>query len=133
MVTRFDNSVKEEVWRTLRALNDAWTKGDGTGLENYFHQDMVAITPQTRERVEGGEACVAGRQAFARAAKIHYFREIDPKIQVFRDAAVVTYYYDMSFDSNGQAIHAAGRDMFVFVRENGRWWAVADHFSPGPQ
>jgi hypothetical protein len=24
----------------------------------------------------------------------------------------------------------ANRDLFVFVRENGRWWAVADQFSP---
>jgi len=25
-----------------------------------------------------------------------------------------------------------GRDMFFFVKEKGRWWAVADQFSPYP-
>jgi len=48
------------------------------------------------------------------------------------DTAVVTYYFEGEFEIAGQRVTLGGRDMFVFVRENGRWWAVADQFSPYP-
>lgn len=39
----------------------------------------------------------------------------------------------MAFEMGGQLIEMGGRDMFVFVKENGKWWDVADKFSPYPQ
>ncbi len=124
---------KHEVWETLRNLNDAWTKGDGKDLKNFFHKDMVAITPTDRNRREGRDDCVAGWLDFLSKAKVHRWAEIDPKIQIYGDSAVVTYYFDMAFEMSGQLIEMGGRDMFVFVKENGKWWAVADQFSPYPQ
>jgi len=128
-----DDQVKQEVWQTLRALNDAWTKGKPDGLKKYFHKDMVAITATERERLEGREACFASWNNFVKAAKIHYWKELDPKIQIYGNTAVVTYYFDMSFDMGGQTVKLGGRDMFVFVKEGEKWWAVADQFSPYPQ
>jgi ketosteroid isomerase-like protein len=62
-----------------------------------------------------------------------HWEEIDPKIEIHGNTAVVTYYFDMSFEMGGQTIKMGGRDMFVFVKEGGKWWAVADQFSPYPQ
>lgn len=132
MIPRFDDPLRQEIWQTVRAMNDAWTKGDPDDLANYFHRDMVAITATDRERREGGAACIAGWKGFVQAATIQRWEEIDPLIHVFGEAAVVAYYFDMSFETNGQTIAMGGRDMFFFVRENGRWWAVADQYSPYP-
>lgn len=112
---------EQEVWETLRKLNDAWTKGDGKDLKNFFHKDMVAITPTDRNRREGREECIAGWAGFLSMAKMHRWEEIDPKIQVYGDSAVVTYYFDMAFEMGGQLIEMGGRDMFVFVKEGGKW------------
>lgn len=125
--------ARDDVWRTLRALNNAWTRGNPDDLVNYFHRDMVAITATGRERLEGRQACLASWKDFAGAATIHHWREFDPKIQLYGDTAVLTYYFDMSFEMNGQKIDIGGRDMFVFVKEDGRWWAVADQFSAYPK
>lgn len=133
MTGQLDINASQEVWNTLLALNDAWTQGRPEELEHYFHRDMVAITPTDRQRLEGAAACIAGWTAFVKATKIHHWREIDPEIQLYGNTAVVTYYFDMSFDMGGQTIALGGRDMFVFVKENGRWWAVADQFSLYPQ
>ena len=127
------DEAKREVWETLRKLNDCWTQGDGRDLVHYFHENMVAITPTDRLRREGRDACVAGWVGFAAHARIHHWKELDPQIQVFGSAAIVTYYFDMAFDMGGQTIHLGGRDMFTFIKENGKWWAVADQFSPYPQ
>lgn len=132
MTIHFDDPVKQEIWTTLRALNDAWTRGDPDDLAQYFHRDMVAITATDRLRREGAASCIAGWKGFAEATRIHRWEETDPVIHVYGDAAVVAYYFDMSFEMGGQTLDLGGRDMFFFVREGGRWWAAADQFSSYP-
>jgi hypothetical protein len=133
MTTSLQDQAKREVWETLRNLNDCWTKADGKDLVKYFHKQMVAITPTDRQRREGQEACVAGWVSFASQAKIQHWQELDPQIRIYGSTAIVTYYFDMTFDMGGQTIKMGGRDMFVFVKEGVKWWAVADQFSPYPQ
>ncbi len=127
MTFEFDDPAQAEVWASLRALNDAWTTGDPARLAEYFHPQMVAITATDRLRLTGRDACLASWQGFAQAARIHRWRELEPLVQLYGDTAIVTYYFDMAFDMGGRRIDMGGRDMFVFVREHGRWWAVADH------
>ncbi len=132
MTQPFDDPVKQEIWATLRALNDAWTQGLPDDLARYFHRDMIAITATDRHRLDGSAACIAAWKKFADAARIHHWREIDPVVHVYGNSAVVAYDFDMAFDLGGQAVHLGGRDMFFFVKEEGRWLAVADQFSPYP-
>ncbi|MCL2076122.1 MAG: nuclear transport factor 2 family protein [Betaproteobacteria bacterium] len=132
MSIHFDDPVKQEIWTRLRALNDAWTKGNPDDLAEFFHSDMLAITPTDRLRREGRAACVAGWKEFASATRIHSWEETEPVIHVYGNCAVVAYYFEISFDMGGQTFNTSGRDMFFFVQEGSKWWAVADQFSPYP-
>ena len=126
---------EHEVWATVQAMNRCWTCGNLEHLEDlrdYFHAKMVAITPTDRLRVEGREACIAGWSGFARAAAIRHWTENEPKIHIYNDTAVVTYYFDMAFDVGGEKVALGGRDMLIMVKEDGRWQVVADQFSPYP-
>lgn len=126
---------EKKVWEVVKSLNRAWTKeGNADALKDYFHKDMVAITATDRLRLDGREACVVAWKTFAENAKIHKWEELDPKIQIYGNGefAVVTYYFDMSFEMGGQNVEMGGRDMFVLVNERGRWWIVADQFSAYP-
>lgn len=130
------SNIEKEVWKTILALNRLWAvEGKTDELKDYFHENMVAITPTDRERLEGKDACIASWKAFAEAAKIHYMKEIEPKIQIYGDGrfAVATYYYDMSVVIGGQTLNLAGRDMFALVKEDDRWQVVADQFSSYPR
>ncbi len=130
------NTLEDQIWQTIQSLNHAWTvEGNTEKLREYFHKDMVAITATDRERLEGREACIASWKAFVEATKIHHWHAVAPKIQLYGNGktAVVTYYYDMSFDLDGQTKRLGGRDMFVLVNENGHWWVVANQFSDNPQ
>lgn len=80
MSVQYDQPAKQEVWQMLRALNDAWTKGKPKDVNNYCHKHMVAITATDRERLEGKEACFKSWNDFAKAAKIHYWKELEPRI-----------------------------------------------------
>jgi hypothetical protein len=127
-------AAKQEALAFIKALNEAWTKGDGSALDGFFHPGMVAITASDRDILYGREACLKSWQNFARTAQIHRWEELAPDVRLYGDTAIVTYYFDMSFDMNGKTIGMGGRDMFVLVKEDGRWRAVADQFSayPGP-
>ncbi len=126
------NALENEVWQVVQDMNKTWTTGNPDGLNNFFHRDMVAITATDKLRLEGKDKCVASWKSFSDAAKIRYWKEIDPKVQLYGNTAVVTYYFDMSFDMGGHTINMGGRDMFVMLKEDGKWWAVADQFSPYP-
>lgn len=130
--SQFNDPVQQEVWATLRALNDAWTIGKPDDLAKYFHRNMVAITATERNRINGGAACVASWKGFATSTRIHHWTELNPVIHVYGDSAVVAYDFDMSFERNGQTIQMGGRDMYFFAKEDGKWWAVADQYSAYP-
>lgn len=40
-------------------------------------------------------------RVFAENTTIHFWRETDPRIRIFGNAVVVTYYFEMSFDMGG--------------------------------
>ncbi|MCE5272997.1 nuclear transport factor 2 family protein [bacterium] len=128
--------LKAEALATLEAYNRAWAvEGAPERLTEFFHPEMVAITPSERERIESGAACVEGWSAFTRAVRITRWSPHGAKVQLWGggEVAVISYYYDMSWETpEGQVVEAAGRDMFVLARQEGRWWAVADQFSPYP-
>lgn len=127
-----EQNLKAEALTFVKALNETWTKGDGSALRDYFHPDMVAITATDHDILRGREACLASWQSFAGAAKVRCWKEVEPDVRLHGNTAVVTYVYDMAFDMDGETIELGGRDMFVLVKEAGRWWAIADQFSPFP-
>jgi ketosteroid isomerase-like protein len=131
-----ESSLKQEAWMTVHQLNRLWTaEGKVEELNNYFHRDMVVISPAARERLVGRDICVAAWKRFVDKVNIINFEELDPDIRIFGEGkvAVVTYYYNITYKTNGRIATSKGRDMFILVKENGRWWAVADQFSPFPE
>lgn len=124
--------VEREVLDFVARMNACWTKGDPDALREYFHEDMVAVTPVDREPRVGREACVAGWAGFAKSARIHSWTERGHRVRIFGAAAVVTYFYELRCRMGGAELALDGRDMFFLVREGGRWWAVADQFSSYP-
>ena len=84
--------------------------------------------------MDGIDAVVAEYKEFIDGAEVTSLKENSPKVQLYGNGmfAVVTYYYDMSFESGGEIVGAQGRDMLVLVKENGKWWIVAQQFSSYP-
>ncbi len=130
-----DQNIKKEVWKRLRNLNKSWTtKGRIEALKDYFHPEMVAITPDSNQRLMGGDACYQGWKQFHDNTEILDWREKNPDIRIFGQGtlAVITYDYEIRFKQNHRLIEDSGRDLYVFVKEDQNWLAVADHFSNSP-
>ena len=54
-----ETKIKEDVWQTILRMNKLWTVDNkAEELVNYFHKNMVAITPTDTFRREGQHAGV---------------------------------------------------------------------------
>lgn len=129
------NKIQEQLWHTIKEMNRKWTvENKPDELKNYFHESMVAIVPTNIKIIEWGVNCVEGWKNFAENAKIHSWKEIEPKVQVYWENkfAIVTYYFEIIFEMSGQKINMKGRDMFSLINENWKWLIVADQFSQNP-
>lgn len=128
------DNTETKLWQTIEDINRCWTQNqDFKTLEKYFHPQMVVISPTEKMRITGQQACVDAWRNFAENNQILHWNERDPKIQIFGQGkfAIVTYYFDMSFITQGQKVDFAGRDMFSLIYDNG-WQVVANQFSPFP-
>ncbi len=121
------------VWETVRAMNRAWTSGRVEDIAEYFHPDMVAVTQTDRERLVGKVACMDSWRRFISTATIHDWKEHDPIVQIFGNAAVVSYYYELACEIRGETAVLAGRDLLFLVKEGARWLVIADQFSEYPE
>lgn len=124
---------EQEIIDFIRKMNQLWTtEGKPQELSEYFHDDMVSVSPNYPERIVGRNACVDAWAAFSRNAKIEYWKEYEHLVQFYNDgkSAVLNYYFEVAFVMNGTKIISKGRDMFFLIKEDNRWWVVANHFSP---
>lgn len=129
------HDIERDVWSTVQASNRLWTiEGRPERLAGFFAAEMIAITPTDVCRREGREACVAGWTEFVRAARILRWEEKNPAVLLLAGGrcAVVAYDYELDCEMGGRAIHFSGRDLMTLELREGRWWLVADHFSPTP-
>ena len=113
-----------EICELVRKINEAWVQGRPEELAEYFHRDMVILHPDLETRAAGRAACVEGYADFCRQATIHRFEPSEPAIEVFGETAIAVYRWEIAYEMKGQSFKEAGRDLFVFIQEGGKWQAV---------
>ena len=127
------SDIREEIIKTIKDLNKAWVeKGNIDELGYYFHKDALAITPFDKFVLDGREECMTSWRRFVESSKIISWNTYGFKVNLYGNEsfAVVTYYYDISYERGGEICNTSGRDMMVLAIDGGKWLVVADQFSP---
>lgn len=88
------SDVQREVWETVLQWNDAFEANDADAYFSFVDEEVVVLTPSSPWRIEGRGP---DRREFEFAiergyGEIQFFQELSPRIDVFGDVAVVTYY-----------------------------------------
>ena len=73
-------------------------------------------------------------RGFVEAATIREWEKRDHRVQRYTagKCAVATYLFSITFSMGGQMQIIKGRGMFFLIKEEKRWFVVADQFSPEP-
>ena len=126
------DKAKEEIKGLLQKINEAWLKGDPDDLMEYFHEDLVIMSPDLQRMGEGKTACIQSYKDFVAQAVLHEYKEYDHTIDVWGDTAVSIYAFDVTYEMKGQTHRETGHDIFVYNREDSRWLVVWRMVIPSP-
>jgi len=124
---------KDTVRQIVKNINQAWLNDRFEEMDQYFHPDVVFVQPKFAGRLEGRAACIASYREFCAQATVREYRDGEPRIDVFGNAAVATYPFHMLYELAGESYREDGYDTLVFARGEGGWRAVwrSMYISPG--
>ena len=135
---RTDNNIdvdtlKQEVWEAVTAHNKAWTVDEDLNEQmKYVDDNIIFVSPPFKESLSGIDNYRTGYQEWIDHATVHYFREINPKIEIQGSGnfAVVTYNIEMSFDYDDRTVEEwKGMDMISLAKKKGKWLITSDMFA----
>jgi len=106
-----------EVVRDIIArITSAWRAKHYAELGHYFDENMVITAPGFRGRVKGREACVGTFKEFLEGVTITRFQQDALTVDVWGDMAVVSYAWEMAWDTGSAPSEERGHDVFVLSR-----------------
>jgi hypothetical protein len=128
-----DEKIKQEAWNTVKSINRHWAITENMdSLRLFLHDDMVIFSPGGRERLRGKDNIIKSSEDFARYSETVSLSETEPVIQLYNGnkTAVVSYFGDLTIKTpDGEIQSFFCKDMYTLIFENGRWQAVAQHYS----
>ena len=115
---------KELIHQIIKKINQCWLEGHPEKLNQFFHDNMMIVSPDFKIMGMGKAVCVKSYSDLITRAVIKDYQESDPEIQVWANTATAVYNFEMAWEMDGKSFRESGRDFFVFAHENGRWLAV---------
>jgi len=119
-----DLKSQKEVKQVLRKINQAWTKGTIDDLAKWFHDDIVIAAPDGRVMGRGSKACIKSYKDFCENAQVSDFIEADSDIHLYRNTAVASYTYEISYVMSGKTHNEKGWEVFFFTQDEDMWVGV---------
>jgi ketosteroid isomerase-like protein len=125
------SATESQVLQVIKDFNRAFKNNDPEKYFTFIDDHITVITPSNPYRVEGIKD---DREEFeygirSGSARVGYFQEMQPKVQLYGDVAVVTYFSRGSYGPEGQAKTLYFKETDVLVRKAGSWKIVHIHVS----
>lgn len=129
--TAESSATESQVLQVIKDFNLSFKNNDPDKYFTYIDDQITVITPSNPYRVEGIKD---DREEFeygirSGAARVGYFQEMQPKVQLYGDVAVVTYFSRGSYGPEGQAKTFYYKETDVLARKDGSWKIVHIHVS----
>jgi ketosteroid isomerase-like protein len=115
-------SVEKEMVRDFNA-------GKIDRLLAHFHPGVVGFSSTRQDRISGRSALKKTFDYYRLASSRMRYEVAKPRVEVFGEAAVATFYWTVTLGEGRPRHSIKGRGSHVFVRQRGKWWIVHEHFS----
>src|ERR1700737_4393091 len=124
-------ATESEVLEVIKNFNRAFANNDPDKYFTYIARDITVITPSNPYRVEGLEQDRAEFEHSLRSgvSRVGYFQEMQPKVQLLGETAVVTYFSRGSYGPKGQEKVCYYNETDVLQKKAGPWKIVHIHVS----
>ena len=112
------------VRHVMAAINRAWREGRPSEMYPYLHPDVTMVLPGFAGTVEGRDVLLASFDDFCTHAQMLEYSETEERMDVVGNVAFVHYRFDMLYERASSRVRSTGRDLWVFERIGGMWFAV---------
>lgn len=116
-----------EIIALEKAMLDRWGTGDTYSFIELAASEITYFDPSLEKRLDGREAFEKFLAPLKGTFRVPRYEIIDPKVQVYGEAAVLSY---NMVDYDEKDIHAFRMNVTeVYALRDGRWGLVHSHFS----
>ncbi len=124
-------NAAKEILEIVKAWNDSFTRNDIETYFSYIHQDLTLFIPSSPYRIDGKQD---DQDEFEWSlsksrTKVHFFQEMQPKIQLYGDTAIVTYHNRGAYGPDGFEQVYYFKETNVLIKENDQWKIIHIHTS----
>lgn len=113
-----------DIHAILASINGAWREGRPLSMLEYLHPGITMALPGFKGSIQGRDVFIASFEEFCRNARVIKYEESDEHIDVVGDCAVATFCFKMLYERAAYREESKGRDIWVFQRQDDRWFAV---------
>jgi ketosteroid isomerase-like protein len=95
----------------------------------HFHPGIVGFSSTRQDRIAGRSAMKKTFDYYRQASGRMKYAVSKPRVQVFDDTAVATFYWTVELGAGRPRHTIRGRGSHVFVEQRGKWSIAHEHFS----
>jgi ketosteroid isomerase-like protein len=114
-------ALKDEIIRCIKDVNHAWIDGDFIRLRDYFHENIMIVTPDLNKVGQGIDNCIKSYEGFVSRAKIFHFEETGINVDVFGKTAVAVLDYTIDYEIEKNRQQEKGKEILVLTKEASKW------------
>lgn len=120
------SKTQDEVWKNVKDYTDLIMKGDIEGFLDYFHKNYSGWN--NCEMIPANKANVKNELWHLPKSEILSYNISPVAINVFKDVAIVHYYYSAaSKNRNGKINQINGRNTDILLKQKDKWILIGDH------
>ncbi len=125
------NEQENQVLKTVKAWNEAFAKNDPDTYFNFLHSEITLFIASSPYRIDGK---TVDREEFEWSlsngrTRVAFFQELQPKIQVLGNTAIVTYHNRGAYGPEGQEQIYYLKETDILVMEGNEWKIIHIHVS----
>jgi ketosteroid isomerase-like protein len=122
-------SVLQEILEVENAMVREFNAGDVQSVLAHFHPRVIGFSSTQQERVSGLGAMKRTFDYYHQASAQMKYRIGEPRVQLFGDTAIATFYWTVELGKGRPRHLIKGRGSHVLRHEDGKWLIVHEHFS----
>ncbi len=122
-------SALQEILQVEKAMVRGFNAGDMESVLSHFHPRVSGFSSTQQERVSGLGAMKKTFNYYRQASSHMKYQIAEPKVQLFGDTAIATFYWTVELGKGRPRHLIKGRGSHVLTNQNGKWLIVHEHFS----
>ena len=126
-------AIAAQIIARERASVEAWQKKDKAFWADFLTDDATFFSSESPYlETDPKENFLPNFERYAEMFKINDFQMHNPRVQVYGDAAVLTYNSSTSVSMGGQPINYTSKVTSVYIKQGNTWRVVHSHETMNP-